>query len=183
MARFGKITGKFLAVAQILALGLLAACGAANVPASVCHATGDPANPYVQIPVDGASWAEHRGHPNDISPVPVHGCPTSTTGVVDGKVAFCHASGDAARPYNKINISVNGLNGHGQHEGDVFPNPDGNCPSGLVANDMITICHATSSQTNPYNEITVSVNGLNGHNGHAGDIIPMPQGGCPTTRQ
>lgn len=54
----------------------------------------------------------------------------------------------------------------------------------------ITICHATRSQTNPYVEITISVNGLNGHGPaadprhHAGswkDIIPAPAGGCPTT--
>lgn len=44
----------------------------------------------------------------------------------------------------------------------------------------ITICHATGSETNPYVQITVNVNGLNGHGGHAGDIIPAPAGGCPT---
>lgn len=56
----------------------------------------------------------------------------------------------------------------------------------------ITICHATRSETNPYVEITISVNGLNGHgpeadpHHHAGswkDIIPAPAGGCPTTVQ
>jgi hypothetical protein len=46
----------------------------------------------------------------------------------------------------------------------------------------ITICHATGSGINPYNEITVSVNGLIGHSKHAGDIIPAPVGGCHTTR-
>jgi len=45
----------------------------------------------------------------------------------------------------------------------------------------ITICHATASKTNPYVEITVSVNStvLEGHRGHAGDLIPAPIGGCP----
>jgi hypothetical protein len=56
----------------------------------------------------------------------------------------------------------------------------------------ITICHATKSHTNPYVEITISVNGLHGHgpaddpHHHAGswkDIIPAPAGGCPTTVQ
>jgi hypothetical protein len=32
----------------------------------------------------------------------------------------------------------------------------------------MTICHATSSQTNPYNEITISCNALYGNNGNAG---------------
>jgi hypothetical protein len=45
----------------------------------------------------------------------------------------------------------------------------------------ITICHSTGSDTNPYVEITISVNGLNGHGGHhdGADIIPAPAGGCP----
>ena len=45
--------------------------------------------------------------------------------------------------------------------------------------DTITICHATGSASNPYEEITVSVNGLNGHIGHTDDIIPAPIEGCP----
>lgn len=46
-------------------------------------------------------------------------------------------------------------------------------------NDKITLCHATGSPTNPYVEITVSVEGAtNGHAKHAGDIIPAPVGGC-----
>jgi hypothetical protein len=56
----------------------------------------------------------------------------------------------------------------------------------------ITICHATKSVTNPYVEITISVNGLHGHgpaedpHHHAGswtDIIPAPAGGCPSQAQ
>jgi hypothetical protein len=43
------------------------------------------------------------------------------------------------------------------------------------------MCHATSSATNPYVEITISVNGLHGHGKHADDVIPAPAGGCPTT--
>jgi hypothetical protein len=45
--------------------------------------------------------------------------------------------------------------------------------------DKITICHATGSESNPYVEITVDVNGLNGHGDHPNDIIPAPEGGCP----
>jgi hypothetical protein len=44
----------------------------------------------------------------------------------------------------------------------------------------ITICHATGSATNPFVEITISVNGLHGHGKHGDDIIPAPAGGCPT---
>lgn len=56
----------------------------------------------------------------------------------------------------------------------------------------ITICHATKSVTNPYVEITISVNGLHGHgpaddphhhDGSWKDIIPAPAGGCPSQVQ
>ena len=45
-----------------------------------------------------------------------------------------------------------------------------------TSDGKITICHATGSQTNPYNEIAVRVNGLNGHDKHEGEIILPPEG-------
>ena len=45
-----------------------------------------------------------------------------------------------------------------------------------TSDGKVTICHATGSQSNPYNQITVSVNGLNGHGKHGGDIILPPEG-------
>jgi hypothetical protein len=47
-----------------------------------------------------------------------------------------------------------------------------------AADEKVTICHATDSEDNPFQVITVSVNGLHGHEGHEGDIIPMPLAGC-----
>ena len=44
-----------------------------------------------------------------------------------------------------------------------------------------TICHKTGSTKNPYVEISVASDALNdGHSTHEGDIIPAPEGGCPT---
>lgn len=44
----------------------------------------------------------------------------------------------------------------------------------------VTLCHHTSSATNPYVTITVDNQGqLNGHEHHQGDIIPAPADGCP----
>lgn len=44
----------------------------------------------------------------------------------------------------------------------------------------VTLCHATGSETNPYEEITVDNQGqLNGHQNHENDIIPAPEEGCP----
>jgi len=172
--------GKMAAVTQILALTLLAACSTVGATlgdatsSTACHATGDPANPYQEITVT-----------NDIYPVPANGCPASPVAISDGKIKICHATGSETNPYNEITVSVNGLNGHGTHTGDVFPTSEDGCPTslGVISNDKITICHATGSKTNPYNEITVSVNGLNGHDKHEGDIIPAPEGGCPTTKK
>ena len=178
-----KITGKMiLAVTQIFALTLLAACstvGSTTLGSTLgdgkvvtaCHATGDPSNPYQEITIT-----------SDIYPVPAYGCPSSPVAISNGKIAICHATGNETKPYNLITVSIMGLDGHGTHEGDVFPLENGKCPdtTDQVSGDKITICHATGSITNPYVEITVSVNGLNGHDQHEGDIIPMPDGGCPT---
>ena len=183
MNKVSKMTGKLLAAAQILVITLLAACSL-NTSLTVCHATGDPANPYVEITVDRAGLNEHRGHLNDLNPVPVAGCPTSVVVIDNGKIAICHATSSETNPYNEITVSVNGLDGHGKHVGDIIPAPEGGCPTSPLASidGKITICHATGSEKNPYNEITVSVNGLNGHGKHEGDIIPAPEGGCPITK-
>jgi Ca2+-binding RTX toxin-like protein len=47
-------------------------------------------------------------------------------------------------------------------------------------NEKVTICHATGSATNPYVEITISVNALPAHLRHQDgrDIIPAPVTGC-----
>jgi hypothetical protein len=152
---------------------------------TVCHATGDTAAPYEELTVTSAELNEHLEHPNDFSPVPITGCPIILAVISEGMTEICHATGDAATPYEELTVSVDGLDGHGVHEGDVFPAVEGGCPTTNPVvtssgnNDKITICHATGSKKNPYNEITVSVNGLNGHNHHGGDIIPAPAGGCP----
>lgn len=151
---------------------------------TVCHATGDTVNPYEELTVNSAELNQHVEHPDDINPVPVNGCPAAPAVISNGKITICHVTSSEANPYNEITISVNGLNGHGTHDGDIIPAPVDGCPATLVvtSTDKITICHATSSAKNPYNEITISVSGLNGHNNHASDIIPAPEGGCPTTK-
>ena len=49
-------------------------------------------------------------------------------------------------------------------------NGQGN-PNNPGNSDNITICHATSSENNPYNVITVDPNGWDGHDDHEGDFI------------
>lgn len=170
-----------VAVFQILAITLLAACDG-NTPVSACHATGDLEVPYEEISIDVTSAKEHIDHPDDIFPVPVGGCPTSPLVIEDGKITICHATTSESNPYNEISVRVNGLNGHETHDDDIIPSPAGGCPTSSleIEDGKINICHATDSETNPYNEISVSVNGLNGHVSHGDDIIPAPDDGCPT---
>jgi hypothetical protein len=151
---------------------------------AVCHVTGDAANPYDVVMVTSADLDAYvLANPNDINPMPSTGCPAYLLEVNNGAVTFCHANDDESKSYDEIEVNVNGLDGHSDHEEDVFPISDGEgCPaSAVVVNDgKITICHATSSKKNPFVEITISVNGLNGHDKHNGDIIPAPAEGCPT---
>ena len=180
----GKLSSKLTACVQILAIPFLAACNLSTQQLNVCHATGDPANPYEEITATQAQLKDYAAHPNDyIYPVPANGCPTSALVVSAGMITICHATGSNTSPYDEIKVSVNGLNGHGTHANDITPAPASGCLTRALAiqNGKVTLCHATGSQTNPYTEITVSVNGLNGHSNHPGDIIPAPASGCPST--
>ncbi|HET7144907.1 MAG TPA: hypothetical protein VFI68_12890, partial [Anaerolineales bacterium] len=126
--RKGNRTVKLGAVIQILALTLLAACTSAGASASVCHATGDTANPYEEITIDSTELLnQHSEHPNDIFPVPVGGCPVSLVVINNGEITICHATGSETNPYSEITVSVNGLSGHGAHEGDIIPAPEDGC--------------------------------------------------------
>jgi len=161
---------------------------------TICHVTGSATSPYELITISVNGLNGHDGH-GDLIPAPVTGCPSilvtlTPTAMLNGneKITICHATGNATNPYRLITISVNGLNGHDGHD-DIIPAPATGCPTTVMTvtpmamlngNEKITICHATGSATNPYELITISVNGLNGHDGH-GDIIPAPAAGCPTT--
>jgi hypothetical protein len=183
MKILSKGIGRLLPVIAIFSVVVLSACSPWQTATSICHATGDSANPYEEISVVSGTGVEHQDHAGDFWPVPANGCPAALMTMIDGKITICHATSSETNPYNEITIDRSGLNGHGEHEGDIIPAPAGGCPSEtLETNDgKVTICHATNSEKNPYNEITVSVNGLNGHDGHEGDIIPAPAGGCPTS--
>jgi len=111
------------------------------------------------------------------------GSPGIAAQVNDGMITICHATDRATNPYDQITIDFNELNAHADHKNDLIPAPAGGCPNVVKPGKnvgKITICHATGSATNPYNEITMHFNGLRGHSNHKDDIIPAPERGCPS---
>lgn len=101
----------------------------------------------------------------------------------DGKLTFCHATGEANTPYEALTVNFNELSAHATHAGDLIPAGAEGCPKAVVTGynlGKINLCHATGSAANPYTEITVNFNGLQGHAKHPGDLIPRPPTGCPT---
>lgn len=50
--------------------------------------------------------------------------------VEDGKIKLCHATGSDQNPYEYNNISLNGVNGHKNHDGDIIP-PNPKLPDGM----------------------------------------------------
>lgn len=51
-----------------------------------------------------------------------------------------------------------------------------------ATSEQITICHATGSETHPYEEITINTSAVSAHDDHqwGEDIIPAPAAGCPS---
>lgn len=120
---------KFAMSLQVIAMMLLASCvTGVNTAENVCHATDDTV-PYEEITLDSTEVLnEHSMHANDIFPVPVGGCPTSQVEVIDGNIKICHVTNSETSQYEEITVSVNGLNGHDDHVGDIIPMPDAGCP-------------------------------------------------------
>ncbi len=132
MNKLSKRTIMLIAGLQILALLLLAGCNT-NLPTTACHATGDPENPYLEVSLDNSTIVrEHLDHANDIYPVPVGGCPISPVVIEDEQIVLCHATDDATKPYDTIMVSISGLDGHGDHVGDVIPVNGESCPPNVI---------------------------------------------------
>ncbi|MEY2939612.1 MAG: hypothetical protein RIS58_599, partial [Actinomycetota bacterium] len=132
--------------------------------------------------------------------------PSTTTTVNPRRITICHAT--AAGRYVQITVDRNGLNGHGNHDGDIIPAPEGGCGSLNSAATSTTVLESSGTGTTltplttttvvarttvppgkisichatgagTFVQINVDRSGLNGHGNHIDDIIPAPADGCP----
>ncbi len=174
---------------------------------NICHATGSETNPYVFITVSVNAAPAHQDHQDfeDIIGVANSAaCPGGATSPCDDVehpvpgqysdgtncvVDICHLVSEGV--FEEIDgIEVDNLAPHDDHSGDIIPVPNGGCPgdeedctppaypSGGTC--KVDICHLEGNGT--YNLLTVAAQGVEGHGNpnHGPDIIPAPQGGCPT---
>ena len=162
---------------------------------AICHATSDPANPYVRVLVDPTSLDGHRDHADDVIPAPAGGCSARsvarlrnvTTTALARTTTICHATGSPFEPYVEATVNIDDLGEHTSHSNDIIPAPAEGCSARSIRRYLATttttqqsvrICHATGRPDQPYVEISVSAVGLDGHVSHGEDVIPAPAAGC-----
>jgi hypothetical protein len=181
-----KASGVVAAAVTALALSATA-YGDGKSPNGAPGPAGNPNQPAAQPQANGPQGpAGNDGQANKAAPkAKSHG----KSGASHGKSGQSHGKSQA-QSHGKSGAS------HGNSQSKSHANPNVGTPRKGGREDRpadkITICHATKSHTNPYVEITISMNGLHGHgpaedpHHHAGswkDIIPAPAAGCPGTVQ
>ena len=96
-----------------------------------------------------------------------------------GKVTICHATGSMTNPFVVITVSENGLNGHGDHEGDIV-NPAGECVApGDVEGSDLAPCEGDMVEAGSEDE-PCEVPSLDGDTGLPGDEVLGGSLGQPT---
>lgn len=96
---------------------------------TICHSTGSQTNGFVEITVANPSLPAHERH-GDLVPAPAGGCPGASSDRSRERIDICHATGSETNPYVLLeDMPMPSLNGHGDHEGDIIPAPEGGCPA------------------------------------------------------
>jgi LPXTG-motif cell wall-anchored protein len=94
------------------------------------------------------------------------------------QVTICHATSSETSPFELITIASPAGQAHLAH-GDIAP-VNGVCPGAITPpapGEPVTICHRTSSDTNPFEVITIPDAALPAHLAH-GDVATVG-GDCP----
>lgn len=130
---------------------------------TLCHATGSESNPFVVITISqnavfSQAHPEHQGGEDRIP-------------------AFEGFEGQNFEGLSEESLTAEQCAGDDGGEGDGPPS-EGEGPGngeGPGDGDQVSLCHATGSETNPFEFITVSESAVldeAGHDGHENDIIP-----------
>lgn len=131
-------------IALALAVVVVSLAGAAPARAqettSLCHYTGDPQQPYVLVTAQGDEIEGHLDHELDVVPAPALGCPTfvpepdpepteTPSPLPEGPVAICHLA--VGGVYEALEVPVDALEVHADHDQDLVPAPAGGCPDAV----------------------------------------------------
>lgn len=122
----------------------------------ICHATNAEDNPYNTIEVAQSS-VDDRGHGDHTGPVWYPGAKADDV-----------RWGDIIPPVAGVTPGLNWPEGE-----STFNNGCELVIAETTATERkVTICHATNSENNPYNRITVSISAVTdgGHRGHTGPV-------------
>jgi hypothetical protein len=147
-------------------------------PPEHAQGNGPPTAPPAQQQQAPAPQGKAKGHAKKASP----------PGGSGGGQARGHAKSGGGKPDKGTDRSSSGqgnANGHakggGKQNGTARGGGGGEHGSDHAKAGKITICHATGSATNPYVEITISMNAWAAHQRHQDgrDMHPVPAGGCP----
>lgn len=161
---FSKLTTLVAALAATFALSTVAYGDPGKSPNGPPGPAGNPNQEQAQ-PQSQAAPPESPGKSDES-----HGQSDESHGNSDQAQAKSHPAPKAKKHSGQ------------QHANHANPNPGTPRKGGREdrPSPKVTICHATSSETNPYVEITISQNGWdNGHSKHGDDLNPVPSGGCP----
>ncbi|MGI9197459.1 MAG: hypothetical protein ACR2KE_08350 [Candidatus Nanopelagicales bacterium] len=131
---------------------------------TICHATGSESNPFEAVTVALPGLDGHGVHAGDIIP-PMTYPPTPGQNWGEGSATWENGCVTPTMSPSPTETSPSPT--------ETSASPTGTSPTPTdTQSRTVTICHATSSSSNPYNVNTVSVYGLDGHGDHPNDIIP-----------